>query len=219
SFGLVVTMLIALKYLAGVPIPGQTALMSLDDKFLYIGWSMLVMGLVALAEWDALALDARDASILGPLPIPGGVIFRAKATALLQAALVVFFVTTLCLMPGVSNRIGSVHTAPERISYAMPPLWFLGLYETAAGHVLDDLPRTGVPRRLLAAETRATEIYRSRRAAFHQLASIALAALALVTLVAAAAYSVNNRQLPSPVSPSQALPHRVRRWLVRLPDR
>ena len=86
SFGLVVTMLIALKYLAGVPIPGQTALMSLDDKFLYIGWSMLVMGLVALAEWDALALDARDASILGPLPIPGGVIFRAKATALLLFA-------------------------------------------------------------------------------------------------------------------------------------
>jgi hypothetical protein len=73
SFGLVVTMLLAIKYLAGVPIPGQTALTSLDDKFLYIGWSMLMMGLVALAEWDALALDVRDASILGPLPIPGRV--------------------------------------------------------------------------------------------------------------------------------------------------
>jgi len=297
SFGLVVTMLLAVKYLAGVPIPGQTALISLDDKFLYIGWSMLVMGLVALAEWDALALDARDASILGPLPIPGGVIFRAKATALLlfagacvvvlnmvpsiifssalitkvvvgpvayltligthafttmaagafgflsvlairellhavlgtarfrrvsavlQAALVVFCVTALCLMPGLSNRIGRVQMAPERISYAMPPLWFLGLYETSAGHVLDDLPRTGVPRRLLAAETRATEIYRSRRAAFHQLARIAIGALALVALIAGAAYSVNNRRLPSPISPSQDLPHRLRRWLMGVSER
>src|SRR5207237_6911737 len=118
-----------------------------------------------------------------------------RVSAVLQAALVVFFVTTLCLMPGVSNRIGSVHTAPERISYAMPPLWFLGLYETAAGHVLDDLPRTGVPRRLLAAETRATEIYRSRRDAFHQLACIELAAVAHVTLVSATAYSVQHMTL------------------------
>src|ERR1700693_4665290 len=62
SFGLVVTMLLAIKYLAGVPIPGQTSLISLDDKFLYLGWSMLMMGLVTLAVWDALALDERDAS-------------------------------------------------------------------------------------------------------------------------------------------------------------
>src|SRR5580704_718940 len=62
SFGLVVTMLLALKYVGPMSIPGQVSLNSLDDKFLYIGWSMAVMALVTLAEWDALALDVRDAS-------------------------------------------------------------------------------------------------------------------------------------------------------------
>src|SRR5207253_10096581 len=55
--------------------------------------------------------------------------------------------------------------------------------------------------------------------AFQHLARIALAALALVALVAGAAYSVNNRRLPSPVSPSQDLPHRMRRFLVRVSER
>jgi hypothetical protein len=86
SFGLVVTMLLALKYVGPMSIPGQVSLNSLDDKFLYIGWSMAVMALVTLAEWDALALDVRDASILGPLPIPGSTIFHAKATALVLFA-------------------------------------------------------------------------------------------------------------------------------------
>src|SRR3954469_24593311 len=57
SFGLVVTMLLGRQYLAALPTPGQVALRSLDDKCLYLGWSMAVMALLTLAEWDALALD------------------------------------------------------------------------------------------------------------------------------------------------------------------
>jgi hypothetical protein len=61
--------------------PGRTALGAVNDRFLYSGWSMIVMALVAVAQWDALAIDARDASILGPLPIPHRVIVRAKLLA------------------------------------------------------------------------------------------------------------------------------------------
>ena len=37
-------------------------------ELLYAAWSMTVMALVAVSVWDALALDSRDAQILGPLP-------------------------------------------------------------------------------------------------------------------------------------------------------
>ena len=52
--------------------PGLTSLRSLDDRFLFISSSMLVMALAAVAQWDALVLDARDAAVLGVLPISEG---------------------------------------------------------------------------------------------------------------------------------------------------
>src|SRR5689334_2409588 len=86
SFGIVVTMILALKYVGGIPTPGEVSWHSLDDKFLYIGWSMAVMALLTLVEWNALALDVRDASILGPLPLEPSTIFTAKAMALVTFA-------------------------------------------------------------------------------------------------------------------------------------
>ena len=71
--------------------PGLTSLFSLDNRFLFVSSSMLVMALAAVAQWDALVLDARDAAVLGVLPIPRAMIVRAKfvATALFAAAVVV----------------------------------------------------------------------------------------------------------------------------------
>ena len=71
--------------------PGLVSIQSLDDRYVFISASMLVMALVAVAQWDALALDGRDTQVLGPLPIPTRVIVRSKvaATALLAAAAVV----------------------------------------------------------------------------------------------------------------------------------
>jgi hypothetical protein len=68
--------------------PGVASLSALDDRFLFTSASMLVLALVAVAEWDALALDARDTSALGVLPIPRAVIVRTKlvAVGLLAAA-------------------------------------------------------------------------------------------------------------------------------------
>src|SRR5437773_2297293 len=45
--------------------PGIVSLSSLDDRFLFTSASMVVMALVAVAQWDALALDARDTAALG----------------------------------------------------------------------------------------------------------------------------------------------------------
>jgi hypothetical protein len=71
--------------------PGLVAMRSLDDRFLLFSVTMLVAALVAVAQWDALALDARDTAVLGVLPIPKSVIVRTKlsATAFLGLAVVV----------------------------------------------------------------------------------------------------------------------------------
>jgi hypothetical protein len=67
--------------------PGMVSLSSLDDRFLFTSASMLVMALVAVAQWDALALDARDAAVLGVLPIPRAVIVRTKFMAVAVLAI------------------------------------------------------------------------------------------------------------------------------------
>lgn len=61
---------------------GRRMIIALDDKLLFITVSMLVMGLVALAVWDALALDAQDIAILGSLPLTRATIVRSKLEAI-----------------------------------------------------------------------------------------------------------------------------------------
>ena len=98
--GLVFTvLLIGSKYLFGIPTPALTSIASLDDKFLYISVSMLVMALIAAIQWDALDLDARDAAILGPLPLRPSEIARAKLSALVL--FVSAFAVALNLVPTI----------------------------------------------------------------------------------------------------------------------
>ena len=61
--------------------PGEAAVLTLNDKFFYVSLAMLVSALVAASQWDALALDLRDAAILDPLPVRTGAVRRAKLTA------------------------------------------------------------------------------------------------------------------------------------------
>jgi hypothetical protein len=88
--------------------PGFASLRSLDDRFLFVTSSMLVMALAAVAQWDALVLDARDAAVLGVLPIPKAVIVRTKfvATALFAAAVVVAWNLFPTLLRAASVPIG-----------------------------------------------------------------------------------------------------------------
>jgi hypothetical protein len=99
SLPLFVTVLLSFKYLGPFPSPGRTAVVALDDRFFYIAGSMIVMALVALAVWNALALDGRDTSILGPLPIPRGRIVRAKLAAV--ALFASGFVLALNVTPSI----------------------------------------------------------------------------------------------------------------------
>jgi hypothetical protein len=97
---LFLSVFIAVKYQFDIFMPpGLTALFALDDRFFWFSLSMLVMALIAVTEWDALALDARDTAVLGPLPIPGSAIVRAKFAAV--ALFVVGFDAALVLAPTV----------------------------------------------------------------------------------------------------------------------
>ena len=83
--------MMSFDYVMAVLTPGQAAVLSLDDKFFYLALAMIVTALVAASQWDALAIDARDAAILEPLPVATGTIRRAKmsAVAILGAAVAV----------------------------------------------------------------------------------------------------------------------------------
>lgn len=84
SLALFVTFFISTPYLAAyIQLPGPTALRALPDRFFFIAASLAVSALAALLVWDALGLEARDAAILGPLPIAPWTITRAKLLAAL----------------------------------------------------------------------------------------------------------------------------------------
>jgi hypothetical protein len=262
--------------------PGTVSLNSLDDRFLFMSASMLLMALAALAQWDALALDARDTAVLCVLPVPRVMIARAKFTAVavfavgaavlwnlpptllrfaavpsklgigvrdalvltlahgattfaagmfgfvavlgvrevmsailgraqfqrispaVQAALIVAVVTALLLLPAAFASGVARHwlAQADLRSTALPPLWFVGLHETLAGSVIDTLPRTHpswFPPPLVLAERSATDLYRGSWPRYHELASLATAALLICGVLTTAAWVWNSRRLPLPL--------------------
>lgn len=85
---LFVSFFLSAVYAMVVLMPGQLAVLSLDDKFFHLSVAMIATALLAASQWDQLAIDARDVAILEPLPVPAGIIRRAKlsAVAILGAA-------------------------------------------------------------------------------------------------------------------------------------
>lgn len=49
---------------------------------IFLTYSMVVIGVIAAFEWDALTFDRRDAMVLGPLPVAPGMVIAAKLAAL-----------------------------------------------------------------------------------------------------------------------------------------
>lgn len=88
---LFISVFISFNYVVAVLSPGQVAVMALDDRFFFVALAMVVAALVAASQWDALAVDPRDAAILEPLPVPLSTIRRAKlaAVAILGAAVAI----------------------------------------------------------------------------------------------------------------------------------
>ncbi len=102
--------------------PGIVSLRSLEERFLFTSASMLVMALVAVAQWDALALDWRDASALGVLPIPRAVIVRTKfmAVAVLAIGVAVAWnlAPTLLRFVAVPSKLGVSLAGALRLTVA-----------------------------------------------------------------------------------------------------
>jgi hypothetical protein len=278
ALSLFTSVLIAWVYqLAPSMPPGLTSLRSLDDRFLFVSSSMLVMALLAVSQWDALSLDARDAAVLGILPIPKAAIIRAKFLAvallaagtlvacnlaptllrfasvpsglriggqgaliltlahaivtlaagvfgflavyglreglvavlgqdrfgsissMLQAILLVVLTSALLLLPGSSIDVaGRWFEGGRPVRKALPQVWFVGLHETMAGRVIDDLPRTRPKRFLVVPEHNATNVYRSLWPQYRRAGRVAMEALAAVILVTIAACAWNCRRLATP---------------------
>jgi hypothetical protein len=87
TFSLFAAVLIGAPYQFTNTPPGMTLVLSLDDRLFLMASSMLILALVAVAQWDALSLDARDAAVLGVLPIPRKTIVRAKFAAVALLAI------------------------------------------------------------------------------------------------------------------------------------
>jgi hypothetical protein len=105
--GLFVSFSLLIPYLhSPYPLPSRTAANMIRVQFLYSAWSMTVMALVAVSVWDAVSLDRRDTEILGPLPLPRGVVRRAKIAALLVVAAGV--AAALNVVPALMHPIGAV---------------------------------------------------------------------------------------------------------------
>src|SRR2546428_5973423 len=87
----------------------------LDDTlewvaFLYVTYSMVTVGLIAVCEWDALVFDRRDAMVLTPLPLRGATIVTAKIAALgaflLAASTMVNLLNAVIFAFSTADRLG-----------------------------------------------------------------------------------------------------------------
>jgi hypothetical protein len=305
SLAVFVTFFISTEYLAAfIQLPGPTALSALSDRFLFISASIAVSALATLMVWDALALEPRDAAILGPLPIPARTITRAKLAAAfifgtvfalalnvvpsvlyplfltlnlrgmdgrgilqlmvghatsvelagffgfsailaargvlrlfvgergfrrvsstVQSSLVVGAVTALLLAPAVRKTV--VHdwvagATPARWP-ARPVLWYLGLNESVAGHIVAETPVVlpprfsfvGFPKRQDDASRAA---YRALVPRFSALAKRAWLSVPLVACLAVATFLWNNRRLPEQATDGAA-ESRLRAGLRRMAER
>ena len=124
-----------------------------------------------------------------------------------QGVLIVVIGGSLLLLPPASNRIAQRGFEGWRAD--SPPMWFLGIYETAVGSVLADLPRGVMRPRLAERDVVTTAMYQQRRDRFPILARRAVLALPMVLLIATLAYMWNARRLPSLApAPPPAFRHR-----------
>jgi hypothetical protein len=114
SLGLFVSVLISTRYLFNpYQTPGSTAVSAMFDHFLFVSASMTLTALVTLLAWDGLAVDARDASVLGAMPIRTRTIVAAKFGALVRFA--AMFSGALNLVPSVIAPLLMVSKLPLKI--------------------------------------------------------------------------------------------------------
>ena len=100
SMGLFVSVIASMRYLFNPWLtPAMASVSALGDHFLYTSAAMTATALLTLLVWDGLAVDARDASVLGAMPIRTRTIVAAKFSALITFASM--FAAALNLVPSV----------------------------------------------------------------------------------------------------------------------
>lgn len=79
--------------------------------FIFVTYSMVTVGFIAVFVWDALTFDRRDAMVLGPLPLRGTTIITAKLAALgtflLGTSAAVNLVTAVPFALVTADRLGA----------------------------------------------------------------------------------------------------------------
>jgi hypothetical protein len=275
SLTLFISVFRSANYVMVVYTPSQAAMAALDDRFFYLAFAMIVSALVAASQWDALAIDTRDATILEPLPVPAGTIRRAKLAAVatlgaavavaisvfpslvfpwmllfnlrelsgftlfglnlthaafsfaaavygyllvvamreitvvllggrwfprvspwIQGALIVVLGSALLLLTPIAQRVSQ--RGFDGWIGMTPPAWFVGVYETAVGGIIADLPAPeNLPRRRVESDRHSAEWYSERRQEFPMLERRAFQAAGWTLAVTIAAYLWNARRLPA----------------------
>jgi hypothetical protein len=283
SLAVFVTFFLSAGYLAAfIQLPGPTALAALSDRFLFMSASIAISALAALMVWDALALEPRDAAILGPLPIPARTMTRAKLAAAVvfgivfavalnavpsvlyplfltmnmrgmdgrgilrliaghatsvvmaglfgffsvlatrgvlrlilgergfrrisstvQSSLVVCLATALLLSPAVRNAAVRDWVAGTTTASwpARPALWYLGVNETLAGHLVAETPIVLPPRfSVVAFPTQQDDadriVYRALMPRLAALARRAWLSMPMVVCLGIVTFLWNHRRLP-----------------------
>ena len=128
----------------------------------------------------------------------GGVWF-SRASAILQAILVLVFTTGLLMSPGLADRASNRwmrNGFPSALTF--PPLAFMSLEQTIGNGVIANVTRVVVPNRMAENNTRRLTQYRDKDAYFREGAAIALVLTIGVFVLAGSAYGWNLRQLPQP---------------------
>ena len=131
----------------------------------------------------------------------------AFASPWVQGILIVLLGSALLMLPPSARRIGQRGFDDWRAT--SPPMWFLGAYETMAGPLVADLPRSIMKPRQATHDAEMSALYARRRPAFSPLARRATLAFLLALVIAWAAYMWNARQLPALTAPAAS---GRRRW-------
>jgi hypothetical protein len=80
--GLMVVMLVTLKYSQYRLTWAEVADRSFDDAAFCVSMAMILFGMAATVTWDAFYLDSRDQVVFGSLPVPPRLLALAKLAAL-----------------------------------------------------------------------------------------------------------------------------------------
>jgi hypothetical protein len=114
--------------------PGRSAWGAIEDQYFFVLLSFVVMGAVAIFEWEMLFPDRSDFLILTPLPLKPLHMLAAKAAALV-AFLTLFLVSSnlfgTLILPAVSKgafyRQLSAHACSVGLAGLFAALFFLAL--------------------------------------------------------------------------------------------